>query len=85
MRFVTLVVNNDGGAPACLHDTLDAAKEWVRNYLTDPEKEPPQGADERESMEHELTQVDGEYVQSIRGSDAWKEWVFIAPLEEPAP
>lgn len=83
MKFVTLVTNNDGGSPAIIHDSLDAAKAWVRAYLTDPENDPPQDDEERTRMERGLAELDGEYVQGVRGSDAWKEWVYVAPLSEP--
>lgn len=41
MRYVMLVDNNDGGCPASLHDSFEAAKAATRAYLTDPEGEPP--------------------------------------------
>ena len=86
MRYVTVVTNNEGGCPARIHDSLAAAKDWVRAYLTDSENNPPQDDEERTRMEADLSGLiedDPHHVQSVRGSDAWKEWVYIAPISEP--
>lgn len=82
MRYLVLFTNNEGGRPAAIHDTLEAAKQAVRADLTAPDSNPPLEEDERAEMERDLAECDGTHVQSIRGSDAWKETVYIAPLAE---
>lgn len=82
IRFVVLIVNNEGGQPATIHDTMDAAKDAVRAFLADPENNPLQTEAERLEMESDLSGCDGENVCQIRGSNAWKEWIYIAPIKE---
>lgn len=81
-RYVVLVTNNEGGRPATLHASLDDAKAAVRAYLTDPDNDPPITDKERQQMEQDLASMSGDCVESVRGSEAWKEWIYVAPISE---
>ena len=81
-RYVVLVDNNDGGQPATIHESFDKAKKAVWEYLTESENDPPITDAERVKLKQDLANLRGEYVESIRGSDAWKEWVYVAPVED---
>ena len=77
-KYVVLVSNNDGGQPATIHKSLDGAKKAVWKYLTDL----PITKAERAKLKQDLANLRGEYVEDIRGSEGWKEWVYVAPVEE---
>lgn len=77
-RFVVVVTNNEGGCPATIHETLDDARKWIRNYFA--ECHPPLSEQEQEEANRDLAELTGDYVQGVRGSQAWKEWLYIAPL-----
>lgn len=82
MRYALIGTNNDGGRNATLHNSLDEVKQAVRDYLTDPKNDPPITDEERQNMESDLSYLTGHYVESVRGSFAWKEWLYIAPVDE---
>lgn len=82
MRYVVLVWNNEGGVPAVICDNLDAVRQVIRAYLTDKDSEPPQSPEEFERMTRDLRGLTGDFVESVRGSDAWKEHIYIAPLSD---
>ena len=83
MRFVVLVVNNSGDPiPATLHDSFDAAKQAIRDYLFDPKNEPPSTPEERDRWSREIEGLSPDYVNGVRGSDAWKEWVYVSAIRE---
>lgn len=87
-RVVTIVCNNDGGHGAIIHTDLDAAKAWARAYLCDPDNEPTPTSEENARYLRDLEGVEllCSPVEAVRGSDAWKEWVYFALLspEEPS-
>ncbi|KQP52987.1 hypothetical protein [Methylobacterium sp. Leaf106] len=82
MRYVVLGTNNDGGRNATIHSTLDEAKDAVRAYLLDPENDPTPTEDDARRIDGELSIINGSYVDGIRGADEWKEWIYIAPVNE---
>lgn len=82
MRYIVLATNNDGGRNATIHADLEAAKAAVREWLFDPEGDPVPTPEFIAAVEQELAIVGGDHVEGVRGPDAWKEWVYISPLDE---
>lgn len=82
-HVVTFVSNNDGGVGALIHDSLDEAKDWARGYFFDLENDPTPSSEELIRFDNDLSAVSLHTtpVEAVRGSDAWKEWVYFAVLE----
>jgi hypothetical protein len=81
--FAVIVSNNDGGV-ASYHGTLDDARRWLTDYLTGEDSDPPFSEwpeDQQKETMRDLAELTGEYVESVRGSQAWKEWAYVAPVD----
>jgi hypothetical protein len=85
-RYVLVVQNNEGGAPATIHNSLAEAVNAARAFLTDPDNYPRPTPDELAQAERDLADALAlpNAAHAIRGSEAWKEWLYIAPLAEGA-
>lgn len=83
-RYVVVVWDNDFGEPAALYDSLEAAKRAVWEDLADPERNPPLDQRALAQVKNDLDEIETVpgFVWSIRGSDAWKETILIAELDE---
>lgn len=90
-RIIVLVSNTDGG-DAWLCASLDEAKRSILAYVTDPDNHPQATANEIAEAEREIAELSLDHgVDSMHGSDAWKEWIYVArsrwllPMTPPRP
>lgn len=81
-RYVVLVSDNAGEGTATLCPSLADAKAVVWADLTDPERERAVPPDRLEEARRDLATLSGEYPEFIRGDDAWKETIYVAPITE---
>lgn len=86
-RYVMLVTNNEGGSAATIYASFEDARKAVRDYLFDPDNQPPATDEERARWDGEIKGMceTPDFVNAVRGSDTWKEWIYVAPIEEPTP
>jgi hypothetical protein len=77
--YVVLVTNNEGGCPATLHETLESAKALIVKYLA--EGNPRLSAEEQRDADSDLAGLFDDCTSVVRGSQAWKEWIYVAPVQ----
>jgi hypothetical protein len=78
MPFAVIISNNEGGCPATVHATLDDVKAYLRAYMQSGN--PPLDDEERAAFEADLLRLTGECVETVAGSEAWKEIAYVAPV-----
>jgi hypothetical protein len=82
-RFVIVHQANADAEPAHIVETLDEARRWIRAFVD--EEDPPLTERDRRELEIDLSNLSEDFTMSVKGSDTYKEWFYVSPLEETAP
>jgi hypothetical protein len=80
-EYLVFIYNQDADEPITRHPSLDAAKQYIRDFIADPENDPAPTAELISRVERDLADpLLGVEPFWIYGEMAWSERIWIVPV-----